>query len=148
MFQFSRSLSTGNTSGGQPAGTVDAAAAAVLPGSPYRTSSTGAGLHGSYGGGLFNGGLSPGPAKHSLSKELMQKLRSMTETIKMLSDENEILKRENDRIKDEEEGVYVVKQSKVLGHQNVGNVGVLPEAASKGPSGESAILQHALLFMS
>ena len=80
--------------------------------------------------GLGGSGSTPPSGKPSLSKELMQKLRSMTETIKMLSDENEILKRENERIKDEEEGVYVVKQSKVLGHQNVGNVGVLPDASS------------------
>ena len=120
------------------------AAATVLPGSPYRTSSTGAGLH--HYGGLFNGSsISSGPAKHSLSKELMQKLRSMTETIKMLSDENEVLKRENDRIKDEEEGVYVVKQSKVLGHQNVGNVGILPEA-SKAPSGQCDSLNESSIY--
>ena len=43
----------------------------------------------------------------------MQKLRSMTETIKMLSDENEMLKRENDRIRDEEEGVYTVIKHEV-----------------------------------
>ena len=43
----------------------------------------------------------------------MQKLRSMTETIKMLSDENEILKRENERIRDEEEGVYTVIKHEV-----------------------------------
>ena len=43
----------------------------------------------------------------------MQKLRSMTETIKMLSDENEMLKRENERIKDEEEGVYTVIKHEV-----------------------------------
>ena len=51
--------------------------------------------------------------RHSLSKELMQKLRSMTETIKMLSDENEVLRRENDRIRDEEEGVYTVVKHEV-----------------------------------
>ena len=43
----------------------------------------------------------------------MQKLRSMTETIKMLSDENEMLKRENERIRDEEEGVYTVIKHEV-----------------------------------
>ena len=46
----------------------------------------------------------------------------MTETIKMLSDENEMLKRENDRIRDEEEGVYTVikhEVGKVGGSQGV-----------------------------
>ena len=46
----------------------------------------------------------------------------MTETIKMLSDENEMLKRENDRIRDEEEGVYTVVKhevGKVGGSQGV-----------------------------
>ena len=36
--------------------------------------------------------------KPSLSKELMQKLRSMTETIKMLSDENAQLRTQNEEI--------------------------------------------------
>lgn len=57
------------------------------PGSPYRSSS-----------GSINGlglGLGPGlgSARPSLNKELMQKLRSMTETIKMLTDENAELRR-------------------------------------------------------
>ena len=67
-------------------------------------------------------GVPVSSTKHSLSKELMQKLRSMTETIKMLSDENEMLKRENDRIRDEEEGVYTVVKhevGKVGGSQGV-----------------------------
>lgn len=34
-------------------------------------------------------------------QELMQKLRSMTETIKMLSNENAILRSENEEIRDE-----------------------------------------------
>ena len=52
----------------------------------------------------------------------------MTETIKMLSDENEMLKRENDRIRDEEEGVYTV-----IKHE-VGKVGA-PQGASKTLTG-------------
>ena len=61
----------------------------------------------------YASGVPVSSTKHSLSKELMQKLRSMTETIKMLSDENEMLKRENDRIRDEEEGVYTVIKHEV-----------------------------------
>ena len=100
-FQFSRSLSTGNTTSGVGcvAGSaahvvhsaVEGSGSGALPGSPYRAAST----------QILNlaSSAAPNPAKHSLSKELMQKLRSMTETIKMLSDENEVLKRENDRIR-------------------------------------------------
>ena len=53
------------------------------PGSPYRASS----------GTALNSAPKP-----SLSKELMQKLRSMTETIKMLSDENAQLRTQNEEI--------------------------------------------------
>lgn len=53
------------------------------PGSPYRASS--------------GSSLNTNP-KPSLSKELMQKLRSMTETIKMLSDENAQLRTQNEQI--------------------------------------------------
>ena len=76
---------------------------------------TASGLNG-YPGGVLSGQNSVGSGnttRHSLSKELMQKLRSMTETIKMLSDENEMLKRENERIRDEEEGVYTVIKHEV-----------------------------------
>ncbi|XP_059094769.1 uncharacterized protein DDB_G0284459-like isoform X3 [Tigriopus californicus] len=58
----------------------------VGPGSPYRTSS-----------GSLNG-LGSRP---SLNKELMQKLRSMTETIKMLSQENSSLRTENEELRDD-----------------------------------------------
>ena len=61
--------------------------AAVGPGSPYRSSVAGS----------LNGLAS----RPSLNKELMQKLRSMTETIKMLSDENFTLKNENESLRDE-----------------------------------------------
>ena len=151
-FQFSRSLSTGNAATSSVGGVSSSTTTVISadhygPGSPYR-SNTGGGVGGGLSAGISAGSLGSSSAvggggqgfvaKHSLSKELMQKLRSMTETIKMLSDENELLKRENDRIRDEEEGVYVVKQSKVLGHQNVGNVGVLPVASTvQKTSGET-----------
>ncbi|XP_040564123.1 uncharacterized protein [Lepeophtheirus salmonis] len=54
------------------------------PGSPYRSSS-----------GSLNGLTS----RPSLNKELVQKLRSMTETIKILSDENIVVKEENQRLR-------------------------------------------------
>merc|ERR1712223_1152613 len=84
LTKISRSLSTGNgnaavmamispTSGDIPG----------APGSPYRASS----------GTALNSAPKP-----SLSKELMQKLRSMTETIKMLSDENAQLRTQNEEI--------------------------------------------------
>ena len=60
----------------------------------------------------------------------MQKLRSMTETIKMLSDENEILKRENERIRDEEEGVYTVIKHEV-GKVGASQVSAKPSTAAK-----------------
>ena len=81
----------------------------------YSNSILASGLNG-YPGGLSSQtslASSSATTRHSLSKELMQKLRSMTETIKMLSDENEMLKRENERIKDEEEGVYTVIKHEV-----------------------------------
>lgn len=86
LFQISRSLSTGNGSAAVMAmispnsGEVPGA-----PGSPYRASS----------GTALNTSCGPKP---SLSKELMQKLRSMTETIKMLSDENAQLRTQNEEI--------------------------------------------------
>eukprot|EP00096_Caligus_rogercresseyi_P012639 TRINITY_DN535_c0_g1_i1.p1 TRINITY_DN535_c0_g1~~TRINITY_DN535_c0_g1_i1.p1 ORF type:complete len:505 (+),score=110.06 TRINITY_DN535_c0_g1_i1:186-1700(+) len=54
------------------------------PGSPYRSSS-----------GSLNGLTS----RPSLNKELVQKLRSMTETIKILSDENAVVREENQRLR-------------------------------------------------
>ena len=60
----------------------------------------------------------------------MQKLRSMTETIKMLSDENEMLKRENERIRDEEEGVYTVIKHEV-GKVGASQSSVKPSTATK-----------------
>ena len=68
------------------------------PGSPYRASS----------GTALNSTPKP-----SLSKELMQKLRSMTETIKMLSDENAQLRTQNEEIlraKKEQISRYVKSQ--------------------------------------
>ena len=62
------------------------------PGSPYRASS----------GTALNSAPKP-----SLSKELMQKLRSMTETIKMLSDENAQLRTQNEEILREKKEVMV-----------------------------------------
>ncbi len=59
------------------------------PGSPYRASS-GSGSGSSMGNGSAT--------KASLSKDLMHKLRSMTETIKVLSDENAKLKSEKEEI--------------------------------------------------
>merc|ERR1712223_1085638 len=144
--RFSRSLSTGNAPPNVCQSTADAVVQRNIspsehaPGSPYRTtSSTGlylstsdsvatggarSYLNNSTASGLngYTSGVPVSSAKHSLSKELMQKLRSMTETIKMLSDENEMLKRENDRIRDEEEGVYTVVKhevGKVGGSQGV-----------------------------
>lgn len=46
------------------------------------------------------GSLNGLASRPSLNKELMQKLRSMTETIKMLSDENSNLRGENDQLRD------------------------------------------------
>ena len=54
------------------------------PGSPYRGSSGSLAAISSSSGG--------GGSRPNLSKELLQKLRSMTETIKMLSDENTALR--------------------------------------------------------
>ena len=65
------------------------------PGSPYRASS---------GTALNSCHSAPKP---SLSKELMQKLRSMTETIKMLSDENAQLRTQNEEILREKKEVMV-----------------------------------------
>ena len=48
----------------------------------------------------FPGSLNGLASRPSLNKELMQKLRSMTETIKMLSDENSNLRGENDQLRD------------------------------------------------
>ena len=84
FLQISRSLSTGNGNAAVMAmisptnGDIPGA-----PGSPYRASS----------GTALNSAPKP-----SLSKELMQKLRSMTETIKMLSDENAQLRTQNEEI--------------------------------------------------
>ena len=63
------------------------------PGSPYHRSTAG-----SLNGLAFS-------SRPNLNKELMQKLRSMTETIKMLSDENLRLKGDNEGLRDELEGV-------------------------------------------
>ena len=60
------------------------------PGSPYRSSGSINGLGLGLGPGL-------GSARPSLNKELMQKLRSMTETIKMLTDENAELRKDQRR---------------------------------------------------
>ncbi len=49
--------------------------------------------------------FSSSSARPNLNKELMQKLRSMTETIKMLSDENLRLKGDNEGLRDELESV-------------------------------------------
>ncbi len=59
-------------------------------GSPYH--------HHRSSSGAINGlGLGLGSARPNLNKELMQKLRSMTETIKMLGEENaELRKRQGD----------------------------------------------------
>merc|ERR1712223_2023623 len=84
LTKISRSLSTGNGNAAVMAmispttGDIPGA-----PGSPYRASS----------GTALNSAPKP-----SLSKELMQKLRSMTETIKMLSDENAQLRTQNEEI--------------------------------------------------
>lgn len=58
----------------------------MLPGSPYRTTSSSL--------NQFT------HSKPNLSKELLHKLRSMTETIKMLHAENAALKRENDELRE------------------------------------------------
>ena len=84
FFQISRSLSTGNGSAAVMAMISPTSGEVVgAPGSPYRASS----------GTALNSAPKP-----SLSKELMQKLRSMTETIKMLSDENAQLRTQNEEI--------------------------------------------------
>ena len=80
FFQISRSLSHGNGSAAVMA--MISPNTECAPGSPYRASS----------------GTSLNSNKPSLSKELMQKLRSMTETIKMLSDENAQLRTQNEEI--------------------------------------------------
>ncbi len=74
---------------------VDANGVAVVSGgggagSPYH--------HHRSSSGAINGlGLGLGSARPNLNKELMQKLRSMTETIKMLGEENaELRKRQGD----------------------------------------------------
>ena len=64
------------------------------PGSPYHRSTAGS----------LNG-LTAFSSRPNLNKELMQKLRSMTETIKMLSDENLRLKGDNEGLRDELEGI-------------------------------------------
>jgi hypothetical protein len=79
--QISRSLSSGNGTGAVLA--MISPTEAGAPGSPYRMSSS---------------SISALNSKPSLSKELMQKLRSMTETIKMLSDENAQLRTQNEEI--------------------------------------------------
>ena len=63
------------------------------PGSPYHRSTAG-----SLNGLAFS-------SRPNLNKELMQKLRSMTETIKMLTDENLRLKGDNEGLRDELEGI-------------------------------------------
>lgn len=78
VFQLTRSISTSGHCNGDLSN--------VGPGSPYRTSS-----------GSLNGLAS----RPSLNKELMQKLRSMTETIKMLSQENTTLRTENEELRDD-----------------------------------------------
>ena len=83
FFQISRSLSTGNGSAVMAMISPTSGEVPGAPGSPYRASS----------GTALNSAPKP-----SLSKELMQKLRSMTETIKMLSDENAQLRTQNEEI--------------------------------------------------
>lgn len=92
--QLTRSISSSNNHHDPGGGGSHVPASGGGPGSPYRSSS-----------GSLNGlsGLAGGPnLRPSLNKELMQKLRSMTETIKMLGEENAALKRGAPAVLDQE----------------------------------------------
>ena len=104
QFQISRSLSTGNGSAVMAMISPTSGEVPGAPGSPYRASS----------GTALNSAPKP-----SLSKELMQKLRSMTETIKMLSDENAQLRTQNEEIlrARKEENAKLNRKSNQI-HQN------------------------------
>lgn len=96
--KLTRSISTsGNAVVGEGSGVGVGGGAGVVgggPGSPYHRSTAGS----------LNG-LTAFSSRPNLNKELMQKLRSMTETIKMLSDENLRLKGDNEGLRDELESV-------------------------------------------
>jgi hypothetical protein len=92
-FQLTRSISTSGNAAGNSSALEGGGVVVGGPGSPYHRSTSG-----SLNGLAFS-------TRPNLNKELMQKLRSMTETIKMLSDENQRLKGDNEGLRDELESV-------------------------------------------